>query len=41
VSYDETEDFDPEAQAFHEAWSAQVDREMELADDPAWVEVPA
>lgn len=39
--YDPAEDYDPEAQAQYEAWAAQVDRELELADDPAWVEVPA
>ncbi len=39
--YDDTDDVDHDAQAFHAAWSAQVDRELELADDPAWVEVPA
>ncbi len=33
--YDDTDDVDHDAQAFHAAWSAQVDRELELTDDPA------
>ncbi len=39
--YDDTADVDHDGQAFWRDWSAQVDRELELADDTAWVEVPA